>query len=254
MKGVVLVYVGLITLLVGAVSLIKPLGFLGVKSLEIAAVVIPVGSLLMVAGALLPAPLQRVVSPESRLDEWMPEWQFGEYHSIRIYATPEKVYRAIREVTAEDIFLFRTLTWIRNPRLRSRQPEHILNPPRRKPILEVAQAGGFLMLADEPPHEIVLMTVVISNAAVWHDVLETHEERMQQLTSRPGNAVATVNFRVHDTGEGSCHVSTETRVFATDSSSRRRFAAYWRVIYPGSSVIRYTWLRAIKHRSEKSPS
>jgi hypothetical protein len=31
------------------------------------------------------------------------------------------------------------------------------------------------------------------------------------------------------------------------------FGAYWRVIYPGSSLIRYMWLRAIKKRAEAQP-
>jgi hypothetical protein len=38
-------------------------------------------------------------------------------------------------------------------------------------------------------------------------------------------------------------------VFASSPSARRRFAAYWRVIYPGSAIIRRMWLRAIEHRA-----
>ncbi|MBV8202739.1 MAG: hypothetical protein JOZ15_19150, partial [Acidobacteria bacterium] len=49
---------------------------------------------------------------------------------------------------------------------------------------------------------------------------------------------------------GACVVTTETRVNATDAATRRRFAAYWRVIYPGSSLIRSMWLRAIRRRAE----
>jgi len=36
----------------------------------------------------------------------------------------------------------------------------------------------------------------------------------------------------------------------TDAATTRRFAAYWRVIYPGSALIRRMWLRAIKRRAE----
>jgi len=45
-------------------------------------------------------------------------------------------------------------------------------------------------------------------------------------------------------------LTTETRIYATDASSRRAFARYWRVIYPGSSLIRRMWLRAIKKTAE----
>jgi hypothetical protein len=40
-----------------------------------------------------------------------------------------------------------------------------------------------------------------------------------------------------------------THVFATDTA-RRRFALYWRIIYPGSAFIRRMWLQAIKRRAE----
>jgi hypothetical protein len=42
-------------------------------------------------------------------------------------------------------------------------------------------------------------------------------------------------------------------VHATDDSARRKFARYWRVIYPGSALIRRMWLRAIKLRAERTP-
>ncbi|MFI5167541.1 MAG: hypothetical protein ACHQQS_13065 [Thermoanaerobaculales bacterium] len=47
-------------------------------------------------------------------------------------------------------------------------------------------------------------------------------------------------------------MTTETRVAATDAGARRALATYWRVIYPGSSLIRTTWLAAIKQRAERS--
>ena len=41
-----------------------------------------------------------------------------------------------------------------------------------------------------------------------------------------------------------------TRVCAADPQAVRAFAAYWRVIYPGSALIRIMWLRAIRLRAE----
>jgi hypothetical protein len=69
----------------------------------------------------------------------------------------------------------------------------------------------------------------------------------------PGFALAAINFRVEDTAKGDALLTTETRVYATDSSTKRKFATYWRVIYPGSALIRVMWLRAIRHRAEKMP-
>jgi hypothetical protein len=59
-----------------------------------------------------------------------------------------------------------------------------------------------------------------------------------------------MNFLVEDAGDGFSSVTTETRVYTTDTFARRHFAAYWRIIYPGSALIRRMWLRAIAHRAE----
>jgi hypothetical protein len=32
----------------------------------------------------------------------------------------------------------------------------------------------------------------------------------------------------------------------------RQFAVYWRLIHPGSDIIRRMWLRAIKRRAERA--
>ena len=62
-----------------------------------------------------------------------------------------------------------------------------------------------------------------------------------------------MTFRIEDLGRGECRVTTETRVFATDIGTRRRFGLYWAFIYPGSSLIRHGWLAAIKKRAEADP-
>ena len=61
--------------------------------------------------------------------------------------------------------------------------------------------------------------------------------------------VATMNILVTEAGPERSLVTTETRVFANSGPARRRFAAYWRVIYPGSGLIRRMWLRAIQRRA-----
>jgi hypothetical protein len=73
--------------------------------------------------------------------------------------------------------------------------------------------------------------------------------RVFQTDLPPGFALATMNFLVTPDGSGGSLVSTETRVFANSASARRQFAAYWRIIYPGSAIIRRMWLRAIERRA-----
>ncbi len=280
MLGVGAVYAGLVTMLIGGVSLIKPLRSLRIRSRRAALTVGGAGVAAVVIGMLLPVQAHSAATIETQLDEWIPLWQFSEYHELRVHATPERAWRAIHEVTADEILLFRTLTWLRHPRWpwSTPEPEHLLNAPEHKPILEVAQAGGFVLLGEaaEPasPREVVLGAVVLwdgvtgrreaeednaeaqsaSQGAENDDDMpatQRKRERIELLLRAPGNAVAAINFRVRDEGGGWCAVTTETRVFATDLAAQRRFARYWRVIYPGSSLLRYTWLRAIRARAER---
>jgi len=59
-----------------------------------------------------------------------------------------------------------------------------------------------------------------------------------------------MSFRLAAQRPGLTQLSTETRVFATDDAACRRFAPYWRVIYPASALLRRTWLAAIRQRAE----
>ena len=180
----------------------------------------------------------------SELDRFTPAFQFHERHSTAVAATPERAYRAIRDVTASEIFLLRTLTWLR--RLGRPGAESVLNAPERQPLLDVATRTTFLTLADGP-REIVVGTVVV---APPHAPRPSTPDEFNELAGRAGYALATKNFAIDPRSDGTCVVSTETRVYATDEGSRRRFAAYWRLINLGSAFIRVMWLRAIKRRAE----
>jgi hypothetical protein len=58
------------------------------------------------------------------------------------------------------------------------------------------------------------------------------------------------DFYVEDAGGGWSTISTETRVLAIDDSTRRGMARYWRLIVPGSGLLRRQWLDGIRRRAE----
>jgi len=246
MLGVVVVQAGLTVLVLGGLSLVRPLSILGIRTRRRGLVVVLAGMALAAAGMLLPAGETRVAVPRTHLDEFAPAYQFHESHEIHIAAPEERVYQAVNEVTANEIFLFRTLTWIR--RLGRAGPESILDAPEEQPLLDVATRTSFLTLAEEPSREVLVGTLVVAPADLTIPPEPTPS--WFKALDRPGFAKATMNFRVEAAAPGRCVLTTETRVYATDGASRRRFAAYWRVIYPGSSLIRRMWLRAIKRRAE----
>ena len=246
MFGVGVVYLGLVTAFFGAVFLVKPLSLLGICTRRQAAFLLALGFVFVVTGCALPAKEVRVVVPRTQLDQFTPVYQFNEFHSILIPAPKERVYHAIKFVTADEILLFRTLTWI--GRFGRPGPESIMNAPERQPLLDVATKTSFLLLAEEPNREIVVGTVVVAPPE-WRPSRHPTPEDFKAFR-KPGFALAAMNFFLEDAGPGACTVTTETRVYATDMSARRRFAAYWRVIYPGSALIRRMWLRAIARRAE----
>ena len=250
MIAVLLVYFGLIAVFFSALALVKPIARIGLGTRRRAAVLFLSGVLLVLMGFALPSPEQRLAVSVTHLDEFAPVWQFRELHQVRVRAPRVRAYRAIREVRADEILFFRTLTAIR--RLGRPGPESILNAPEKIPLLDVAMRTTFLLLAEEPGREIVLGTVVAAPTG-WRRSAAPTPADFQALTAA-GFALATINFRVEDSGPNECVVHTETRVFATDDSTRRHFAIYWRVIYPGSALIRRMWLRAIRLRAEAPPS
>jgi hypothetical protein len=213
----VLLYCGAAAMLVGAVMLLLP------RKRQRGLAIVATGIAFILIAVFWPASEQHVAVVHSRLDEIAPRWQFEEHHEIQIDAPPERIYAAIRQVTAREIRFFQALTAIRC--LGRCRGESILNAPDAKPILDVATHSGFRILADEGPRELVIGTRVAPET------------------------IAVMNFHVAPNGR----VTTETRVFSSSDKARRSFAVYWRVIRPGSGIIRRSWLEAIKRRAEGKP-
>ncbi len=52
------------------------------------------------------------------IDKFLPAYEFNEVHTIRVNASPEVVYRALKSVTAAEIPLFGALMGLRALALR----------------------------------------------------------------------------------------------------------------------------------------
>jgi len=244
MRGSMVVYFGLVIAFAGLIFVVKPPRLPGISTRLRALAVAGGGLALAAIGLALPASESRIRRVETRLDEFAPVWQFNELHTIRIAAPPARVYDAIKRVRADEIFLFGTLTWIR--RGGRPLPKSILDAgSRNESLIDIALQGGFVSLADDFPKELVVGTVVVAPPGTRGPLTP----QVFQRTLPPGFALATMNFVVSSDGGTGSFVSTETRVFANSPSARRRFAAYWRLIYPGSAMIRRSWLLAIQQRA-----
>jgi hypothetical protein len=242
-----LVYLGFAGALLGLLSLIRPLRSLPVRTRRDAFFTVVLGLLLSALTCLWPYSEKQVQTATAKLDDWMPRWQVGERHTIEIAAPPDKVFAAIHAVSADEILLFRTLIAIR--RGGANGPESILNAPEQQPLLDVATRTAFISLVDDAPREIVVGTVIAAPREVRAS--GKLEPGIFRRTLRPGIVLATMNFLVEPNGQIGSTVATETRVYANSPDALRRFGIYWRLIHPGSDLIRRMWLRAIALRAEK---
>lgn len=182
------------------------------------------------------------------IDRFMPEYDFSEHHSIYIAAPREVVFEQLEALTAKEVPSFRLLMGIRSlPARLSKSVERPRDPER--PLLQQMTDAGFKVLFCYPPTEGVIGVV----GQFWKlrsgRIRDFGEPKDFYPFGEPGYTKAAMNFHVWPEGEGST-LSTETRVQATDETTKKKFGSYWRVIQPGSALIRKGMLKAVKKRAE----
>ncbi len=238
-----LVYTGIVLALCGLANLVLPFRFLGVRKRSVGALILAGGVALTVTALFWPASTIRVTQPRTRLDDMMPEYQCFEKHSARIHARPEQVMQAIRQSTFGDLKSLVTLLKIRGTVLRA--PSHDIADLQNQRVLDSFSAAGYLFGGSE--HEIAIFGVWNARANRRPDVhtLQEFADCREQ-----GAVKMAFDFNVEEAGEGWSTISTETRVLALGDSTRRGMGRYWRLIVPGSGLLRLQWLDGIKKRAE----
>ncbi|HEY4993935.1 MAG TPA: hypothetical protein VII33_17820 [Nakamurella sp.] len=165
------------------------------------------------------------------LDDFLPNFDFGERHQRHIQASPESAWRALTEITLGQLSITRPLVAVRN----------------------LGSSGSRL---DQPLFRHGPLTMVLMNAP-WYAVGGFISRPWQRSPTRqaitsldelmafdePGWAVCLTDFRLRPTDRGTL-LTTETRVACTDRRARRRFRLYWLLIRPFSGLIRRDMLSA----------
>jgi len=238
-----LAWTGIATVLAGLVSLARPLRFLGVRTRWRGLAVALCGLGVAATAVLWPARVMRPGRTDQRLDRYLAEYQFSEYHEARVRAPADGVVKAVRQVSLADMPAAVLLLRIRaaaGGRFRG-------SPPDPRPILDTMfQPGsGFLALDVVEPGELVYGMV----GFVHQPPPPVATPQQFAAFDAPGGLRVVFNLRVVEEGHGVVRVSTETRCLANGDAARRTFAAYWRIIYPGSAIIRRVWLDAIVTRA-----
>ena len=183
----------------------------------------------------------------SRLEALMPEWEVREFHETSVAVPPAVAFTAARAVTAPEVRLFLPLMALRLlPAAFSRRGIAV---DLRAPLIDLFVRNGFVLLDELPGRELVLGAA----GRFWLPGGGEPPEHLRTAADferfdEPGYAKGIVNLLVEPAGARS-RVSTETRVACTDAHARRSFRRYWRLVHPGSALIRRSWLAAIRRRA-----
>ena len=160
----------------------------------------------------------------------LPVYHHNERHTIHVSASPERALAAAREARLDDAPLVRALFKLRGLRASS----------RGGPLWDGLLAQGFQPLGDDT---LVLVGKPWSAGGNLRQVADF------VAFAEPGYAKMAMDLRAVPDADGA-RLETETRIYLTDASARRRFRAYWLVVRPFSGLVRRGWLKAAKRHAE----
>ena len=184
----------------------------------------------------------------SRIDAFLPSYDFCASYQIRINAPRSVVYECLLQSDFSELWLTRLLMTLRTGKRMRRQ---------RMPgdLRQRLPGTGFFILEEVPEDELVIGVA----GRFWRP----DGERCMDLTdahfvefSRPGYAKAAWNFKLRvELSEilsetENTTLSTETRVQCFGRAAFRKFGIYWSLVGPFSGLIRKAMLKQVRTKAE----
>lgn len=184
------------------------------------------------------------------LSEFMPRYQFREFHQIPVDSDPEVIFQTLPDMDLRRSFPIRALFRLRE------LPGKIIKPHNQAPdfgyTLRDMIRLGFIPLAEDPPHEICLGLV----GRFWRpvpDIIQIPGHEFKDFDD-PGYAKVVMNFHIPSLEPGKCRLTTETRIWCPNAKTQARFRPYWTIIRPFSGLIRREMLKIAKQTAEAANS
>jgi hypothetical protein len=189
----------------------------------------------------------------SLIDEYLPEYDAREIHRTRVHAPASRIYTAFRSTDLAETVPVRICLALRA------LPGVLVSPVRGLRRFRIRlgapmtlgdfETYGFRVLAENPPHELLIGLVGSFWKADGGPFLPVDAASFKG-PQPAGTARAALNFSVAEREDGTCDLATETRVKCADARSRRYFGLYWVLVRPGSGLIRRCMLRSIREKAE----
>src|SRR6185503_4268656 len=108
---------------------------------------------------------------------------------------------------------------------------------------------GFGLVGERPGEEIVLGVT----GRFWKASAKLKPATREQFQGGPppGDVLVAWNFLVEPAPDQHARVSTETRIKAADVDTLLTFRRYWRLVHPGSALIRRAMLAAVAREANR---
>lgn len=179
------------------------------------------------------------------LDQFLPVYDVGERHHIRVDAPAETTFAAACEADLLQSPIVRAIFKTREVILGS-EPDTVVRPPG---LLAWTRSIGWGALAEVPSRAVVMGAVtkpweanVVFRALPPADFAAFNE---------PGYVKIVWSLRADPVTTLTSVFRTETRAIATDPSARRKFRRYWSLLSPGIIVIRWMMLTPVRAEAER---
>jgi hypothetical protein len=190
----------------------------------------------------------RSPSPDEQddlLDQFMPEYDVVERHSIAVAATASDVLEAAKQQDLLHLPLVAAIFKARELALGASP----VRQPAPSGLLAAAQSLGWGVLAERPGRRIVMGAVT----RPWEPNVTFHALPPNRFAAyrNPGEVKIAWTLRADPVGSAGSIFRTETRAVATDTGARDRFRTYWSFVSPGVSAIRWLSLRPLKREAER---
>ena len=170
------------------------------------------------------------------IDDFMPNFEFGDSQKTEVKAPVDASYRAIKTFDMSESTTIRWLFKIRGI-------------PTNNLTLRDLERVNFKILGEKQNEEL-LLGLAGQFKTLTGGLLNLSPEQFRGF-NEPGFIKAAWNFAVADIGNGKTRVATEIRVTATDAASLAKVKGFWGMLKPPSAMIRKEILKLIKKQAER---
>jgi hypothetical protein len=181
---------------------------------------------------------------DALLDRFIPEWEAGDRHEIRVAAPAEFAYAALKETDLESIPLVHAIFAARAKILGAESD----TPPPTRGLLASTLAIGWGVLDEVPGREIAVGAIT----KPWEADVTFHAlppERFRDF-DEPGWVKIVWTLEAEPVDETESVARTRVRVRTTSADARARFRRYWSIFSPGIRLIRRLSLPVVRATAE----